>query len=79
MEEGNRAREQYVQFMRMLLAAHETLELARLRALNAAVVALWEVDAGVAAPVVDPKKTVQIWIAEHQTGLVPPPPFVFVP
>jgi hypothetical protein len=79
VEEGNKAREQHVQFMRMLLAAHETLELARLRALGAAVAALWEVDVGVPAPAVEPRKTVQIWIAEHQTGLAPPPPFVFVP
>ncbi len=79
VEEGNKAREQHIQFTHMLLAAHESLEVNRLRAVNVAATALWEVDAGVAAPVADPKKTVQIWIAEHQTNLSPPPPFVVVP
>jgi hypothetical protein len=48
----------------MLLTAHENLELSRLRAVQTAVAALYETDAGVAHKPQTPQAMVQLWIAE---------------
>ena len=76
VEEANKARIKHIDFMRLLLASYENLERNRLTALNVALVALWDLDGPSASmAAVDPNKTIQLWIAEHQKGLKPLEPF----
>lgn len=80
VDAGNVFRTHYIEHMSSVLKGYETVELNRLTISYRTIEEYRKMDPPVTAdPLTKPQDVQQEWIAANRTGLVPPPPFEFVP